>query len=187
MRRASSTLLPTSSRYCRHFAAGELKVEQCGPLRSATENLSDIADTSASGGRYHLLSGIYSTLIYTNAYTFRVEKWPFSVATPKARKRAGFQTRISAENKCSRAKLKIQFREECGFDSHRPHHPILQVPRSPPHGGWNLHQRIAWGRTSRAPLREMTIARHCHAGTRQPIRGAAIATNRQREASIRLY
>ena len=28
---------------------------------------------------------------------------------------------------------------------------------SPPHGDRSLHQRIAWGRTSRAPLREMTI------------------------------
>lgn len=44
-------------------------------------------------------------------------------------------------------------------------------------GDRSLHQRIAWGRTSRAPLREMTIERHCHAGTWQPIRDAAIATN----------
>jgi len=47
----------------------------------------------------------------------------------------------------------------------------------------SLHQRIAWGRTTRVPLREMTIERHCHVGTLQPVRGAAIATNRQREAA----
>ncbi len=39
-----------------------------------------------------------------------------------------------------RAGFKIQFREECGFDSHRPHHPTFQAPPSSPHGGWNLHQ-----------------------------------------------
>ena len=44
-------------------------------------------------------------------------------------------------------------------------------------GDWSLHQRIAWGRTSRAPLREMTIERYCHAGILQPILDAAIATN----------
>ena len=55
---------------------------------------------------------------------------------------------------------------------------------SPPHGDRSLHQRIAWGRTSRAPLREMTIERHCHAGTGQPVRGVAIASYQRREASI---
>ena len=51
----------------------------------------------------------------------------------------------------------------------------LQVPTNPPHGGWNLHQWSALGWTARAPLREMTIGRHCHAGIWQTIRAAAIA------------
>ena len=36
----------------------------------------------------------------------------------------------------------------------------------------------------RAPLSEMTIERHCHVGTVQPIRDAAIATNLPREATL---
>jgi hypothetical protein len=80
--------------------------------------------------------------------------------------------------------FKIQFRKECGFDSYRPHHRILQVPRSPPHGRWNLHQWSALGWTARAPLREMTIERYCHAGTWQAIRDAVIATNRRRIAML---
>jgi hypothetical protein len=52
--------------------------------------------------------------------------------------------------------------------------------------GWNLHSRSALGWTARVPLREMTIERYCHAGIWQTIRDAAIATNSQHEASIRL-
>jgi hypothetical protein len=34
-----------------------------------------------------------------------------------------------------RAGFKIQFRKECGFDSHRPHHLRWQALKSPPLGG----------------------------------------------------
>ena len=44
-------------------------------------------------------------------------------------------------------------------------------------GDRSLHQRTPKGRTARAPLREMTIERHCHAGTWHPSRDEAIATN----------
>ena len=39
-------LCPRLPRYCRHFAAGELKVVQCGPLRSATAYLGEIGDSA---------------------------------------------------------------------------------------------------------------------------------------------
>ena len=55
---------------------------------------------------------------------------------------------------------------------------------SPPHGDRSLHQRIAWGRTSRAPLREMTIEGVVMLAIGIPIRGAAIASYQRREASI---
>ena len=45
---------------------------------------------------------------------------------------------------------------------------------SPPHGDRSLHQRIAWGRTSRAPLREMTIEGVVMLAIGIPIRGAAM-------------
>ena len=44
---------------------------------------------------------------------------------------------------------------------------------SPPHGDRSLHQRIAWGRTSRAPLREMTIEGVVMLAIGIPIRAAA--------------
>ena len=91
-------------------------------LRSATENLGDIDDTSISGGRYQHLPGFCSPLIYTDAYTFGFENWLISVAFPNVREQAGFGTLISAVNKRSLVRLKMRYLRMCPFESGQGHH-----------------------------------------------------------------
>ena len=101
------------------FAAGELKVVKCGPLRSATEDLGNIDHTSISRGRYQLLLASH----LHRCLHIRASKLADFRCFPNAREQAGFETLISAVNKRRLVRLKILFREECGFDPHRPHHP----------------------------------------------------------------
>ncbi|WP_295634993.1 hypothetical protein [Novosphingobium sp.] len=62
-------------------------------------------------------------LIYTKAYTFAFQNWLISVTFSTVRSQDVLRARMSAVIEGSLVPLKIPFRKECGFDSHRPHHP----------------------------------------------------------------
>ena len=91
-------------------------------------------------------------LIYTNACTLAFQNWLISVTFSNVRSQGVSRARISAVIEGSLVPLKIPFREECGFDSRRPHHPSRHDLITPPHGGGIMPKRGMAARTGRAPL-----------------------------------
>ena len=90
-------------------------------------------------------------LIYTNACTLAFQNWLISVTFSNVRSQGVSRARISAVIEGSLVPLKIPFREECGFDSRRPHQPSRHDPFAPPHGGGIMPERGIAARTGRTP------------------------------------
>ncbi len=76
--------------------------------------------------------------------------------------------------------FKIQFRKECGLDSHHPHHPIFAAFVAHCMRAGTFIRKLSEVNGPRS-LREMTIGRYRHDCTWHATRDAAIPTNRSRD------
>ena len=153
MRRASSTPLPASSPRLSPLRRWRIQSGcNADPFDRQPKILAISTTPAFLEATTSSCQSVCSPVIYTSVCTFWFENRLISVVFPNGWEQAGFGTLISAINKHSLVRLKIPFREECGFDSRRPHQPSRHGPFTPPHGGGIMPERGIAARTGRTPL-----------------------------------
>jgi hypothetical protein len=134
-------LCPRLSRDCRHFAAGELKVVQCGPPLTGNPRSWHYRQYQHFWRLLAVYYGLLLPLIYTDAYTFVFENLQISLVVPNKREQPRLGLLISGVISHSFVRIKMLVREGGRFDSDR---------RTNQFGDLKLSQNWVWITVKRA-------------------------------------